>query len=203
MALPVGQFVGKLLGRGASAAGRAATPAAAEAVAGTAAKGGGLFSKIMGRSAEPLTHYTNEAAQRAIAAPGGVLRGGGGIFAMPSAMGDKMSPLGRAAATGVSPKSMTHAVPVPTEALGHFEKVLPIGPYSAWKRMGNVRMAPPGEINMATGAFTPKGSIWKTRAQMYGPDALMWGGAASAPSLVNSIVGPMPTENTTMPTRRG
>jgi hypothetical protein len=49
-----------------------------------------------------------------------------------------------------------------------------------WKYLGGVRYAPPGSINMTTGAFTPGSALLGPRTLIYGPDVLFWGGAGTA-----------------------
>jgi hypothetical protein len=133
-----------------------------------------------------LTHFTSRAGAEGIAKDGAV-RGRQGVFALPDTAAGQ-SPLVRGARAGVTPSSMEVPVQLPAAANEAFERVLPLGPYSAWKALGGVRMAPPGAIDTATGAFSPAGSIWGSRAWMYGPDAAMYASIPGA-ALYNNLTG--------------
>ncbi|WP_437334530.1 hypothetical protein [Sorangium sp. So ce394] len=71
---------------------------------------------------------------------------------------------------------------------GSFQRVFPIGLYSAMKAAGGVRFTAPGVISMTTGAFTQTGSILVPYAAVYGPDLLIYG-AAAAPFVAFSGMG--------------
>lgn len=134
-----------------------------------------------------LTHFTPQAGLEGMA-ESGTIRGRGGIFALPDAARNE-SPLARAVRAGISPESATNPISVPAEALGQFEKPLPIGPYSLWKRLGGVQYAAPGEIDLATGALTPSGSIWTPRMALAAPDLAMYGAGGGAAYLKNKLQG--------------
>lgn len=85
--------------------------------------------------------------------------------------------------TGLTPGKTTHFVPVPQSATGLFQRPIPIGPYSAWKYAGGVHFAPPGSINMTSGAFTGSTSLIGPRVLIYGPDVLFYGGIGTAGGL--------------------
>ena len=163
--------IGSDIGAGARAIGTGAS------ALGSGAKS--FAARLGQQAAVPLTHFTTEAGDAGIMSSK-ALRGREGIFALPSTAKDQ-TPLMRAIRSGVKPSGLTNPIDIPDAARKHFEGVFPVGPYSGWKALGGVRMAPPGSIHPTTGAFTPSGSIWKTRALMYGPDAALGGaGLASA-----------------------
>lgn len=125
-----------------------------------------------------LTHYTTpEIAEQiamgsAKAPPNTLLGGANGMFALPAAS-EKGSNLTRSLLqAGISPKS-TVPISIPEAAVSQFENIAPVGPYSLWKSLGGAKMAPPGQLNLTTGAFEPAGSMALARARFYAPDAIM------------------------------
>ncbi len=107
------------------------------------------------------------------------LIGNRGIFAVPESVAAESTAM-KVARTGLMPGETTTFVRVPEAATGLFKQPVPVGPYSAWKYFGGVRYAPPGSINMTTGALAPGSSLLGPRTLIYGPDVLFWGGVGTA-----------------------
>jgi hypothetical protein len=126
-----------------------------------------------GLGEEPLTHLTSPEGKAGIEGSGQLV-GKKGIFAVPAPVADE-STLAKVVRTGLTPDKTTDSVPVPGAATGLFEQPTPIGPYSLLKRLGGVRFAPPGSIDVTTGAFTPSGALVGPAALIYGPDFLAYG----------------------------
>jgi hypothetical protein len=82
--------------------------------------------------------------------------------------------------TGIEPGKTARTIVIPEGANGLFEQPAPIGPYSLMKRLGGVRFAPPGSIDLATGAFTPAAGGVSPRILIYGPDVLIWSSGVAA-----------------------
>jgi len=122
-----------------------------------------------------LSHLTNDAGKQGIEASG-VVRGRSGIFALDDDVANNAGRVERFLRTGIDPDKTANVVQLPENATSIFRPVRPIGPYSTIKWLGGTRYAPPGEINMTTGEFTPTpGAGWKPIAALYGPDALIYG----------------------------
>jgi hypothetical protein len=125
-----------------------------------------------------LVHLTDEAGLAGINQSGSIV-GRNGVFAVPDYVAGQSTAM-KVARTGLTPSRTTQFAPVPQSAQALFQRPVPIGPYSAWKYFGGVRYAPPGSINMATGAFSPISSLIGPSTLIYGPDVLFYGGAATA-----------------------
>ncbi len=121
--------------------------------------------------AEPLTHLTSDKGYGLIQASGEV-RGKQGVFAIPSRFADESTAM-KVARTGLEPHSTTNKIAIPEAANPLFVKAQPIGPYSALKWWGGVYYAPPGAVNITTGALTASGAAVGGDALIYGPDLLL------------------------------
>jgi hypothetical protein len=133
-----------------------------------------------------LIHFTSEAGEAGIKSSAELI-GKKGIFALPESAASR-SPVTHAMLTGLSPAKTAKVVQIPSSAVGSFQRVVPIGIYSAMKAIGGVRFTAPGIINISTGAFTQTGSILVPYAAVYGPDLLIYGSAA-VPYVVISGMG--------------
>jgi hypothetical protein len=125
-----------------------------------------------------LTHYTTPQTSAlikegsALAPPNTLLGRSNGMFALPSSSEGGSNAVRSLLQAGISPKSSV-PIPIPQSAVSNFENIAPIGPYSLWKSLGGAKMAPPGKLDLASGAFTPTGSMAAARARFYAPDLLM------------------------------
>jgi Domain of unknown function (DUF4157) len=146
---------------------------------------GGTFRALGGTlqagPRQPLVHLTSEAGAAGIEAEG-VLRGGQGIYGLPSSAAQQ----GRALRflRSLIPGSRTaRAVPVPGAAGPQFTRAVPVGPVSFYQWLAGVYRAPAGAISMGSGAFTAGGRVLGNLTGQfwpYGVDALIWLGAAAA-----------------------
>jgi hypothetical protein len=125
-----------------------------------------------------LIHLTNAEGKARIGSSG-TLVGRRGIFAVPESVAGKSTAM-KVARTGLMPGKTGTFVRIPKTATGLFRQPVPVGPYSAWKHFGGVRYAPPGSINMLTGAFTPGSALFGPGSLIYGPDVVFWGGVGAA-----------------------
>ncbi|MGK3988335.1 RHS repeat-associated core domain-containing protein [Sorangium sp. So ce136] len=125
-----------------------------------------------------LVHFTSEAGEAGIKSSGELI-GKHGVFALPESAASR-SPITHAMLTGLSPAKTARIVQIPGPAVGSFQRVIPIGIYSAMKAAGGVRFTAPGTINMFTGAFKQTGSVLVPYAAVYGPDLLIYGAAAAS-----------------------
>ncbi|MCB9868159.1 MAG: DUF4157 domain-containing protein [Phycisphaerales bacterium] len=152
---------------------------------------GGSFRLLGGRlqpgnlSNPPLTHFTSTAGQSAIQSSG-VLRGGQGIWALPS--GAESNPvIIRVLRSLVRPSSMQRPIPIPGSANALFSPPQAMGPVSLYQRLMGVHRAPAGAIDLARGTFAPAGRLANIQGQFfpYGADMLFWSaaGATSAAML--------------------
>jgi hypothetical protein len=103
----------------------------------------------------------------------GQLIGRHGIFAVPESVAGQ-STVVQVARTGLMPANTANAIPIPQSAASLFRQPIPIGPYSAIKYLGGVQYAPPGSINMATGAFTSSSTLVGPGTMIYGTDAVIY-----------------------------
>jgi RHS repeat-associated protein len=158
---------GKLLWRG-----------GAEAALGAGSGGGPLAAVARGGNAPRLVHLTDTAGKAGIDASGQII-GRQGIFAVPESVANE-STFSKVLRTGLAPGRTTQAVPIPEAATELFKRPTPIGPYSAWKYFGGTYYAAPGAINTTTGAFTKGSSLIGPRLLIYGPDGILYAGAATA-----------------------
>jgi hypothetical protein len=175
----VGLGVGRALGKFGGFAGKAATATAPQV---------NMAEELLTRAPTGLTHFTTNAGLEGIGRSG-ALRGAEGIFALPDATRAESGAIRSLFNAGISPAA-THPLAIPAEALQHFERPLVAGPYSAWKRLGGVRYAPPGEIDMMTGALNATGSIWQPRLRMIAPDIAGYTEAAKWLSRFNAMQEP-------------
>ncbi|WP_437608249.1 RHS repeat-associated core domain-containing protein [Sorangium sp. So ce834] len=145
-----------------------------------------LAAKAAASGEGGLIHFTSEAGEAGIKSSGELI-GKHGVFALPESAASR-SPVTHALLTGLSPAKTARVVQIPGSAAGAFQRVFPIGIYSAMKAAGGVRFTAPGVISMTTGAFTQTGSILVPYAAVYGPDLLIYG-AAAAPFVAFSGMG--------------
>lgn len=144
---------------------------------------GGIRPQIGGG----LVHFTDDVGAAGIRQSEQLI-GKTGIFALPAQYADEG--VGAVVArTGLTPGKATNYVELPSAAESLFTRPTPIGPYSAWKYFGGVQYAPPGTIDMATGAFTPMRSLIGPRTLIYGPDALFYAGAGAFAGWAYSMLG--------------
>lgn len=136
-----------------------------------------LTSGMSSASSGGLVHLTTQEGLAGISATGTIV-GSRGIFAVGSEVLAEGTAL-RMARTGLSSAATEAAVAIPSAAARHFSRVLPLGPYSAWKAAGGVYYAPAGSLNLATGELATSGALLGPRALVYGPDAMFWAGAAA------------------------
>lgn len=132
-----------------------------------------------------LVHLTSANGEAGIRATGQV-KGSRGIFAVPESAASQPTAI-KVLRTGVEPSKTTNTVPLPESANVHFQEVTPIGPYSLIKRLGGVRYAPAGSIDVATGAFRSNGSAIGPRVLIYGPDALVYAAGATVFASVKAV----------------
>ncbi len=126
-----------------------------------------------------LIHLTDETGYAGITTDNAII-GRNGIFAIPESVTDS-SALAKMARTGLFPSArVADAVPIPDAATSLFSRPLPIGPYSLLKYASGVRFAPPGSLDITTGAFTPLPSLFGPRTLIYGPDIFIYGMTAGA-----------------------
>jgi hypothetical protein len=154
-----------------------------------AAEGAASLGDDAARAASGLTHFTTpDAAANILGTAGsaegaGLLGGRGGVFALPAAA-EAESPFWRGVVRAGIPSSKAQAaVPIPDAALEAFQKTIPLGPFSSWKALGGAHFTRPGTIDMATGAFSPTGSLFKPYANLYGKDMILHAGLR-APDLL-------------------
>lgn len=139
---------------------------------------------------EPLTHLSSAKGEAAIRASG-ELRGKQGIFAIPSRFANESTAM-KVARTGLEPHSTTNQISVPEAANKLFVKAQPMGPYSLIKWLGGVYYAPPGAIDLATGALTPSGAVVGGDALIYAPDLLLLYSVAMTAHTVSASEDPAP-----------
>lgn len=134
-----------------------------------------------------LVHLTSETGHTGINTTG-QLNGRNGIFAVPeTALGQPTAV--RVLRTGVMPSTTTHGIPLPAAANAHFRQPIPIGPYSLIKRLGGVRFAPAGSIDIVTGAYKGTGSLVGPRTLIYGPDILNYTVAGTILGVTKAVAG--------------
>jgi hypothetical protein len=146
---------------------------------------GGTFRALGGslgpRSPTPaLTHFTDEAGAAGIQSSG-ALRGGQGIYTLPSTAVDQARWV-RFLRTLVAPSRTSQAISIPPGAGGQFIQPAPVGPVSMYQYLVGVYRAPAGAISMSTGAFAPGGRVLgNVTGQFwpYGVDAMIWLSAAA------------------------
>ncbi len=160
---------------GIAGAGYSFTKIGINALRGTIARK--LAAKAVAGGEGGLVHFTSEAGEAGIKSSGELI-GKHGVFALPESAASR-SPITHAMLTGLSPAKTARIVQIPGPAVGSFQRVIPIGIYSAMKIAGGVRFTAPGIISMSTGAFTQTGSILVPYAAVYGPDLLIYGAAAA------------------------
>ncbi len=127
-----------------------------------------------------LVHLTGE-AEAALIGASGKLVGKRGIFAIPESVAEIAGTLERVLRTGLPREQTVKLIRIPEGATAAFERPLPLGPYSALRRLGGVRFARPGTILLegsaegAAGTFIPSSSLIGPRTLIYGPDVLIYG----------------------------
>ena len=124
-----------------------------------------------------LIHFTNDEGFAGIS-NSGYLRASAGIFALPSTALSR-SALSHRLLTGITPQYTKHVFTLPLEANRHFYKAYPLGPYSTVKFLGDVHFAPPGKLYLKSGELIQTGSVLRPFAEVYAPDALIYGTIAS------------------------
>lgn len=135
---------------------------------------------VAGPRGSSLVHLTDDVGKAGIADTG-VLRGSGGIYALPADAANQSTAM-RFFRTLVSPSRTRNAIPIPGESSGLFSQPAPIGPVSAYQRLMGVYRAPAGAIDLASGAFTPSGGTLANVAGQfwpYGVDVIIWAGAGT------------------------
>jgi hypothetical protein len=146
---------------------------------------GGTFRALGGTLGAPaarpgLTHFTDPAGAAGIASEG-ALRGGQGIYALPSSAAQQARWI-RFLRTLLHPAQTASPVPVPPGAGGQFIQPVPVGPISLYQNLAGVYRAPAGAISMTSGAFTPGGRVFGNITGQfwpYGVDAVIWISAAA------------------------
>jgi len=104
-----------------------------------------------------------------------------GIFAIPESVAERAGTLERVLRTGLPPEKTVKLIRIPEGATAAFERPLPLGPYSALRRLGGVRFARPGTILLegsaegVAGTSIPSSSLIGPRTLIYGPDVLIYG----------------------------
>jgi hypothetical protein len=150
--------------------------------------GGARVAAPAAREAEPLVHLTDEAGYVGIT-ESGVLRGSQGIYAVPGRVQTE-GMARRFLRTLVAPSRTQHAVPIPEESLGLFQRPSAVGPVSLYQRWMGVYRAPAGSLSLSSGALTPAGRMANVTGQFwpYGVDSLIWigGGTAAGVSFYGS-----------------
>ncbi len=120
---------------------------------------------------ENLVHLTDAVGEAGINSEK-LLKGKHGIFAVPAKVASEgwKKKVGR---TGLKRSKTEKVVEIPEATLSNFRRPIPIGLYSGWKYLGNVRYAPSGSINLKTGAFTRSASLLGPKTLIYGPDVFI------------------------------
>jgi hypothetical protein len=131
-----------------------------------------LVSRWRGPLESRLSHYTTVAGREGINESQSI-KGRNGIFAVYSSASVNRNKFSLMLTTGLPPKNTVEVVTIPRTAVDQFKQVLPIGPFSGLKYMGNVRFAPPGELKL-DGTFIPGSSLIKPEMLIYGPDVLIY-----------------------------
>jgi hypothetical protein len=137
-------------------------------------------------ASEPLVHLTNARGATGIQGSG-VLRGSGGIYALPAGAANQSAAM-RVLRTLLRPSQTARSVAVPTNASGIFTRPTPIGPLSAYQRLMGVYRAPAGQINLLTGQFTASGSRLANLTGQFFPyavDGMIWVTAAHVGSTLS------------------
>ena len=120
-----------------------------------------------------MVHLTDEAGLQEIRQSGQIV-GNHGIYAVPLEVAEKPILL-RVIHTGLPPSRTTQAVPIPEQALVHFRRLVPIGPYSAWKFAGKVYYVPANTLTLTTGTLsTSLPTSTMSRITLYGPDVAFY-----------------------------
>jgi RHS repeat-associated protein len=132
-----------------------------------------------------LIHFTNAAGETGITASDQLI-GQNGIFALPGTAAQRSTAM-HYVLTGLPPAKTTNVVQIPAGAAPAFQRVIPIGPYSALKAAGGVRFTAPGVIDMTTGEFTQTGSILRPYTLVYGTDIVVYGSSAAAIGAVDAL----------------
>ena len=125
--------------------------------------------KTTATQAPKLIHLTDDTGQLMIHITREI-QGKSGIFALP-ANAASQSRIMRMLRSGISYERTGKFVPIPHAANPLFSRPIPIGPWSGLQYIRGVRIAPPGCINVGTGAFTPTKTLLGPRTLMYGTDA--------------------------------
>ena len=119
-----------------------------------------------------LVHLTNEASKKKIEECH-ILRGKRGIFAVPAHVADE-SWVWKVVRTGLKAAKTTHSVRIPAVAASRFSRPVPLGPYSAWKFLGEVFFARSGAINLKDGTWQSARTWFGARTIIYALDILTY-----------------------------
>jgi hypothetical protein len=125
-------------------------------------------------SREPLIHLTDQGGKQRILEMG-VIIGTAGIYAVPADVATEPV-LWKVLRTGLSPWQTTDAVEIPPQHLALFRRALPVGPYSTWKRWGEVYFASACRIAISTDQWDPTPRLRNPRVLVYGPDVVLYAG---------------------------
>jgi RHS repeat-associated protein len=148
------------------------TGAAHIAALGAAAGASALAARAGAGGGGGLLHLTSSGGRAGIGATGQII-GKHGIFALPESVAAQGAVL-RMIRSGLPLSRVAQSVRIPQAANCLFRRPMPIGPYSLWKYVAGVRFAPPGSINVVTGAFTPVSSLVGPSALIYRTDGAIY-----------------------------